>query len=457
MDLSAAEAWLQGLIDVERMPDRRQARFSLTPIRALLARLGDPQRGLAALHVAGSKGKGSVALLSEALLRAGGLRTGVFTSPHLERWTERFRIDGREVAGSRLAAAVERIRPEVEALRAEDPALTPTFFDACTAAALLIFAEAGVDRAVLEVGLGGRSDSTNVCEPVVTCVTSIELEHAEILGRSLEAIAAEKAGILKPGVPAVMGGLPPEARAVVEARAAEVGAPLFRQGADFGVEAVDAGPDGMALRLWDGAFRGEARLAVLGAHQAHNAAMAMACVRRAGMSDPQLAPVLARAFADVSLPGRVEMLGRRPWLLVDAAHTPESAHALTAAIRGLPHRRVHLVLSISRGKELAELCAILCPIAAAVTITRAEPRRSLAPDEVAAAVRAAAPTARVRVVPNPHLALRAAREALGAEDLLCAAGSVYLAGIARRVLAGDARSPVVVSRRAPAPARPDGR
>jgi dihydrofolate synthase/folylpolyglutamate synthase len=431
---TAADAarFLEGLIDLERMREPRAGRLSLAPIEALLERVGRPERGLRVLHVAGSKGKGSTALLAEALLRAGALRVGTFTSPHLERWTERFRIDGAEVEEARLAAAVECLSPHVEFLRG--PGLAPSFFDATTAAAFLLFQEARVQVAVVEVGLGGRLDSTNVVEPAVTCVTSIELEHVRTLGGTLAAIASEKAGILKPGVPAVLGALPDEARAVVEARAAALGCPLARLGQEIGAAVREAGVDGLALRLRDGAFEVEARLPVLGAHQAGNAALALACVRRLGiLPDTELAALAPRAFADARLPGRAELLGRAPWIVVDAAHTPASARALVDALAPLSRRRLHLVLSVSEGKDLASIARILAGVADEVTLTRADPRRSLEPAALAAAVAAAAPLARLRVVPNPHLALRAAREGLGREDLLCAAGSVYLAGLARSV------------------------
>jgi dihydrofolate synthase/folylpolyglutamate synthase len=437
-DLAAAARWLEGLLDIEKRPDLPYARFSLDGVRRLLARLGDPQRGLRVIHIAGSKGKGSTALFAEALLRAAGERVGTFTSPHLERWTERFRIDGEEVPGADLAAAVRRLRPEVEALRASDPGGAPTFFDATTAAALWLFREAAVDRVVLEVGLGGRLDSTNVVDPEVACITTIELEHTDKLGDTLERIAAEKAGIVKAGVPVVGGALPAAARGVVAARARALGSPQAWLGEDFHAEAVAADAAGLRVRLRDGALAIEAQLPVLGAHQAANAALALACVRRAGVPDATLAAGAAQGLAAARLPGRAELLGRAPWLLVDGAHTKESALALARVLEALPRRRTHLVLSISAGKDLAAILGALLPAASEVTLTRAEPARSLEPTAIAAAIRGTAPGLPLRVVPNPQLALRAAREGLAADDLLCATGSVYLAGIARSVLAASA-------------------
>lgn len=450
-----AGAWLEGLINVERLPDLRRARLTLGPVRRLLARVGEPQRALRVVHVAGSKGKGSTALLAEALLREAGRSVGTFTSPHLERWTERFRLDGAEVAGERLAAAVERIRPHVEALRREAPEDAPSFFDATTAAAFLLFAEAGVDEAVIEVGLGGRLDSTNVVGPAVTCITTVELEHTEKLGSTRAAIAAEKAGIAKAGVPLVTGTLAPEAAAVVAERARAVGAPERRLGRDFFAECLEARADGLRLRLRTSpeapAF--EAELASAGAHQAENAACALACVERLGVVPEEGLPALARAgFARAALPGRVELLARRPWVVVDAAHTAASAAALARALAALPRRRAHLVLSVSSGKDVEGLCRALLPGFDAVTVTCAEPVRSLGPQAVREAVRSAAPELDLRVVPNPQLALRAAREGACADELLCAAGSIYLAGLARRLWAVPP-APLRRSRRASAGAR----
>jgi len=449
--LADAASWLEGLIDVERRPDVAYARLGLEPVRRLLARLGDPHARLSVVHVGGSKGKGSTALLAEALLRALGERVGTFTSPHLERWTERFRIDGREVEPDRLAGAVARLQPHVEALRVEDPARAPTFFDATTAVAFLLFAEAGLDRVVLEVGLGGRLDSTNVVDPAVACITTIELEHTDKLGATLAAIAAEKAGIVKRGRPLVLGALPPEAAAVVLERAEELDAPVARLGRDFGATLREAGLGGLRLALHDGPLAAEVGLPVLGAHHAANAALALACVRRLGAHpDAALAEAAVRGFAAAELPGRVEIVGRAPWLVADAAHTAASAAALAGALACLPRRTTHLVLSVSAGKDLAAILAALLPLAGQVTVTRAEPARSLAPEAIAAAARAAAPGVALRVVPDPYLALRAAREAAGPDDLVLATGSVYLAGIARRTWR-EAPGPVRVSRRRTTP------
>jgi dihydrofolate synthase/folylpolyglutamate synthase len=390
--------------------------------------------------VAGSKGKGSTALFAEALLRGAGLRVGTFTSPHLERWTERFRIDGREVEGAALAAAVERLRPEVEALRAGGPERAPTFFDATTAAALLLFAAEELDAVVLEVGLGGRLDSTNAVQPSVACVTSIELEHTEILGDTLAAIAGEKAGILKPGAPAVLGRLPEEASAVVRARAAELGCPVAELGRDFGAALLEREPFRQRIRLEDGAFRVDAWLSVPGGPARDNAALAAACALRAQLvAAERLAETAPGALAGAALPGRVELLGREPLRIADGAHTVASARALAEVLGGIPRRRTELVLSLSAGKDVEGICAALAPHADRVTVTRADAVKSLDPVALAPVLRALAPALDVRVVPNPHLALRAAREAAGPEDLVCATGSFYLAGLARAVLAG--RSP----------------
>jgi dihydrofolate synthase/folylpolyglutamate synthase len=323
-------------------------------------------------------------------------------------------------------------------MREEDLRRAPTFFDATTAVALVLFSEAKVDRCVFEVGLGGRLDSTNVVSPAVTGITAIELEHTEQLGDTLAEIAFEKAGILKPGVPAVIGELGDEAIEVVEKRAAEIGAPIARLGREFEVEVLDEDLEGLSVRLLDGPLRVTARIHALGRHQAKNAALALACATRALGREPsaRFADAAARGLGAARLPARIELIDRSPWLLIDSAHTGASAAALAEVLPRIPARRSHLVLSISAGKKTEAILKSLLPLVDEVTVTRADPLRSLAPEEVAKLIRGVSPRVAVQVVPNPHLALRAARERLGPEDLLCVTGSIYLAGIARSILSG---------------------
>ena len=432
--LAAAADYLEGLINLEKERVPGQARLSLAPIRALLARLGSPEAGLSIFHVAGSKGKGSTALFAESILIAAGRRVGTFTSPHLERWTERFRIDGTEVEEADLAAAVETVRPAVDALRDAGGDTVPSFFDATTAVALLLFRQASVDHVVLEVGLGGRLDSTNAVESAVTAVTSIELEHTDRLGNTLAAIAGEKAGIWKPGVPALCGPLVPEAADVVHARAREVGAPLFRIGHEIALE-VEAAGRGSWLRIAEGGHVVEAELAIPGAHQPTNAALAAVAARR--LLAEQAAPdAIARAIRDglarASLPGRIEILSDSPWVVVDSAHTAASARAL-AEVLARRGRDVDFVVSLSAGKDEDAILAAWLPLARSVTFTRAEPIRSLDPMELADRVRGAWPAVRVSAIEDPERALRDARGGVEAGGVLSATGSVYLAGIARRV------------------------
>jgi dihydrofolate synthase/folylpolyglutamate synthase len=456
--LEAATAYLDGLINRERRTDYAYRRLDLAPIQALLEDLGRPDQALSIVHVAGSKGKGSTCLLAEALLLELGERVGTFTSPHLESWRERFRIDGELVGKAALVAAVERVRPIVERLRVGPERTRPSFFDATTAVALLLFAEAGVDRALVEVGLGGRLDSTNAVSPAVTCVTSIELEHTDKLGDTEAAIAGEKAGILKPGVPAVMGALRPEARAVVRGRAEAVGAPIVELGRDFDVETGHpstvassqgesrASPgDARARFSRPGLPPFEVAMATPGVAARQNAALALACVLALETHPADAVEAAARrAFATCRLPGRIERLEQDPRVIVDAAHTTRSARVLADALLQMAPGGHDLLLSVSEDKNIDALLGALLPDRGRVWVTRADPFRSLAPEVLAERVRTHARTAsaeiEIRVESDPELACRLARKGLAEGRVLCACGSVYLAGIARRVLGTEAPS-----------------
>ncbi|HET6151125.1 MAG TPA: Mur ligase family protein, partial [Polyangia bacterium] len=292
--------------------------LGLDRVRGALAALGSPEERLPAVQIAGTNGKGSTAAMTEAILRAAGWRTGLYTSPHLSRFTERIRVAGQEVDGDRLARLDARIVATGVPL---------TYFEVATLLAFLVMAEDGVELAVLETGLGGRLDAVTACQPLATAITSIGRDHLDYLGSTLTAIAREKAGILKPGVPGFLARLPADADAEIARVAAQVGAPLRRLGADFDAPAVASG--------------------LPGAHQRSNAALAVALASEAARRRGRpLAPAaISAGLAGVRWPGRLEMVG--DGVLLDCAHNPQGAEALAAALPELARGRpAALVISV---------------------------------------------------------------------------------------------------------------
>src|SRR3954471_8257116 len=331
--------------------------LGLDRMRLALARLGDPQTRFAAVQIAGTNGKGSTAAMTEAVLREAGVRTGLYTSPHLARFTERIRIDGREADGDRLAALDRRVAAIGVPL---------TYFEIATALAFLAMAEAGVELAVLETGLGGRLDAVTTCVPCATAITSIGLDHTEYLGDTLAAIAREKAGILKPAVPCFVGRLPPEADDEIARAADAVGAPLFRFGRDFGPSPFPA--------------------ALPGGHQKENAALAVQLARAAGrhLGRPIADRAVERGLERVRWPGRCERVGDD--LLFDCAHNVDGAGVLAATLPALASgRHVVLLAAIVGDKDADAMMAPLAPAAAAVVTTRSDNPRALAPEALAEA------------------------------------------------------------------------
>lgn len=416
--LRDVERYLDGLINREKKTQYDYERLGLAPIRALLEAIGNPERGLRCLHVAGSKGKGTVTLAAEHLLRAAGRSVGAYTSPHLVSWRERFRVDGAPVGEAELVAALRAMQPEIERLR-RDPELCPSFFDVSTALALSLFRAASVDFAAIEVGLGGRLDSTNAIESSVSIVTTIQLEHTDKLGDTLEAIAREKAGIFREGVPALHGELDPEAWGAIAAQSIAVGAPLE------GVPALDvrSSAEGLRFRLEDGRAVASG---VLGSHQAANLALGIRGVELL-LGRALEAREIAR-LASLELPARLERFGD---VILDSAHTPDSARALRRTLETLwPGRRLALVLCISKDKDAAGIVAELADAASLCVATSAEPQRSIDPEELAALAWAVG-IPDVRVEPDPRLALALARTLRSAGDAVVIAGSIFLAGALR--------------------------
>lgn len=436
--LEDATGYLDGLINRERQTDYAYRRLDLEPIRALLEGLGRPDASLSIIHVAGSKGKGSTCLFAESILRALGESVGTFTSPHLVSWVERFRINGEPISDATLIGAVEQVRPIVEALCVGPVETRPSFFDATTAVALLVFAAAEVDRVLLEVGLGGRLDSTNIVDPVVTCISSIELEHTDKLGETETEIAREKAGILKPGIPAIVGWLRPEAMTSVEKSAAAAGAPITALPERLAIESSTNAPGVTRFRFVDD-FEVETALATPGAVARQNAALALACVRALdAYPGDELQRAATDGLANCRLPGRMEILASDPAVLVDAAHTERSAIALAAELTELAQDGFDLLVSVSADKQLDAFLAPLLVRVRCVWATCADPVRSLPADLLAKRVsllaRELGRSIDVEAIADPVVAARRARESLAPNYRLVAAGSVYLAGVARRVL-----------------------
>ena len=307
-------------------------------MRRLLKCLGDPHLGLRVIHIAGTKGKGSTAALLAAALSASGVRTGLYCSPHLHRLEERFCIDGQPASQSELVELVDEVRPAVERLELEDPHMVhhrgPTFFEITTAMGLLHFARRQVQAVVLEVGMGGRLDSTNVVHPALSIITSISFDHVRQLGNTLGAIAFEKAGILKRSRPAISGVREAEPRRVIARVAAQRRCLLRELGSDFDFETLlppqplsRPTPCAVHARTWRTDW-GPIDLPLLGPHQAHNAAVAMAGLDLLAEYEPALTvdrEAVLRGFAALRWPARVEVLGESPWLVIDGADNVVSA------------------------------------------------------------------------------------------------------------------------------------
>jgi dihydrofolate synthase/folylpolyglutamate synthase len=416
-----ARAWLSGL-------EHFGIKLGLANIGAICGALGSPERRFRSLHIGGTNGKGSVAAMVDAALRAAGCRVGRYTSPHLIRLEERFTVAGEPVGAEALDSAIQVVRAAVDTARRTDaPDLRPTFFEVTTAAAFELFARADVDIAVLEVGLGGRFDATNVVTPLATAITSIAFDHEQHLGHTLAAIAFEKAGIVKAGVPVVIGDLPGEARAVVERACRERGATLHDAAAECAVRRVRV--EGRTVVEMTTARRGypPVTLALRGDHQARNAAVAVRLLELAderGIAVP--AEAVTAGLASARWPARLDLVdaGAGREVLVDGAHNPAGAAALADYIRAEWREGLPVVFGAMRDKDIAGMLAALAPVARPFIATTAPGTRSASVDELAAVARA--------LGIDDLLACAEVGDALAAGWVrarrIAAAGSLYLAG-----------------------------
>jgi dihydrofolate synthase/folylpolyglutamate synthase len=413
------------------------ATFDLARMRELLDKLSHPERSYKVIHVAGTKGKGSVSAMCASALRAAGYHIGFYTSPHLVDYAERIQADGHDIPHERLAELVEEIRPVVDAI----PRLTT--FEITTALGFLYFAREKVEVAVVEVGLGGRLDATNLVHPLVSVITSLSLDHTHLLGHTLAEIAREKAGIIKPGVPVVIAPQSTEALRVLEMIAEERQSPLVQVGRDWLFAPHTHSLDGQSLFIWSAAEQDRVNsflengrelewvppryeIPLLGYHQVINAAVAYAALKEAGDRGlPIREEAIREGFRSVEWPARFQILHRRPFVVVDSAHNRDSAARLRTALDDyFPSRKVILIFGASVDKDIDGILDELIPRISRVMVTQADHPRASDADDLAARVRTrGCPVEIHQPVAN---ALQRALELARDEEVVLSAGSMFV-------------------------------
>ncbi len=456
-----ASHFLLGRINYERsavLPYSKR-HMKLDRMRQLLTRLGNPDVGLPIVHVAGTKGKGSTSAMIAGVLQEAGYKTGLFSSPHLESIEERFQVNSVPCPGDQLVALVERLRPVVVEMDREAAArgsLGPTYFELVTAIALMHFAEQRVDIAVLEVGLGGRLDSTNVCQSSITVITSISLDHTKQLGATVEEIAGEKAGIIKPGVPLLCGPLEAGPRKVIAEIARQHGSRMIEAGREFHYTYYPPCKLEKFDRLGSLDFEGDMGsedvqltdipLRMLGSHQAANAALAIATVSQLRKQGWRISSdAICQTFTQLTLPGRIELVRRRPAVVLDVAHNVAAVEALVEVLANSfsCSQRV-LVLAATRDKDVRGIVRVLVPHFQRVIVTQYQDNpRAVATDKLGKIVRAeiAAQGLGERGVvecPATGEAWRIARQGVRADQLICITGSFFVVAELRSMLRADA-------------------
>lgn len=398
--------------------------FDLGRMRDFVRDLGSPERNYAIIHVAGTKGKGSVSSFCTAALLAAGYRVGLYTSPHLHDYAERIQINQQAIPHADLTALVKEIKPVIESIA------KLTTFEITTALAFLYFQRQKVDVTVLEVGLGGRLDATNVVVPSVSVITSLSYDHTQILGETLAEIAREKAGIIKNGVPVVLAPQMEEARRVVQQIAIERSAPLIQVGEDYRFERMWHSLDGQSLRIWrDGQKdRADAALEInlLGLHQVENAATAYTALQ---VFDKQALPVgeaaIRQGFANASWPGRFEVLQRQPPVVVDSAHNRDSALRLRQTLdETFPSIPVILLIGASEDKDITGIFAELNPRVQEVVAVKSFHPRAIDPERLIEIARQYGKPA--KIVADIPEALETALSIAGADKMVLATGSIFV-------------------------------
>jgi dihydrofolate synthase / folylpolyglutamate synthase len=407
------------------------AKFDLENIRVLSERLGRPDRAYPTAHIAGTNGKGSTAAFLESILRQAGFRTGLNTSPHLEKINERIRVNGAEISDSEFSETLTRIQSlNEELLAAGKLRAHPTYFECVTAMAFQYFAQARVEFGVFEVGLGGRLDATNILTPVVSVITRIDFDHENFLGHSLREIAAEKAGILKKGVPAVVAAQPPEAREVILARAEELRCPIVETAAAYRVDQQAMENGCIRASITEIASSWTAKIApqLAGRFQLQNAMNAVAAARTLHARGYRIsAGAIEQGIAAAVWPGRLEKLQSRPDVYVDGAHNPGAARELAAFWEeNFAGRRIFLLYGALRDKAVDEIAGVLFPFAAEVVFTEPSTPRAISAAQLSEI--AAHHVSRSSVIADAEQALDYLLSKAAPQDAVFVTGSLYLVG-----------------------------
>ncbi len=429
MNYHAALDYILSFTDYERTPGQlySSANFDLRRVEEFLGRLGNPHLFAKTVHVAGTKGKGSTAAMIASALSAAGYKTGFYTSPHLHTFRERISIDGGLIAEEELASFVVKLQPEIEVVNRQGAYGQLTTFEILTALAFAYFEEKRVDFQVIEVGLGGRLDATNVVDPQVCVITSISFDHTEILGNSLSQIAREKAGIVKPGKIVVSSPQREEAARVIEEVCRERGARLVMVGKDVTWQRESANLEGQSLRVRGRLADYNLTIPLIGDHQLENAATAVAALEMLTIGGVRLSPQsIAAGLSQVRWPGRLEILLDEPMFIVDGAHNVDSARRLGEALRQyFNFGRLILIIGTSSDKDIAGIAGELAPICDSVIATRSRHPRSAAPSAVATEFLKLGVTCVVEdsVASAVSRALGMAQEK---GDLICATGSLFI-------------------------------
>jgi dihydrofolate synthase/folylpolyglutamate synthase len=425
MNYQESIEYLLRFADYERLP-RSGVVWDLKRIERLLELLGNPQHAVRTVHVAGTKGKGSTAAMIEAMLHRAGYRTGLYTSPHLLSYTERIKVNGRPIAEEEWAGLVASIRPQVEAVNREGTFGETTTFELYTAMAFVHFREIKADYQVIEVGLGGRLDATNVVRPDVCVITSISYDHMEVLGNTLAKIAGEKAGIVKPGVPVVTAPQVPEAMGVIERVCRERGARLVKMGEEVTWRVAGADEGGQSFHLLGLRREYDLRLPLLGEYQVENAACAVAAVELLDKAGARIGkPSIVEGLKKVDWPGRLQVLRRRPYLVVDGAHNVYSLKKLGEALkRYFKYGKLILIIGFSSDKDVPGIVAEATKITGDVIATASRSPRSVKPDIMCEEF--ARRGVKARAAASVADALKLAREMAKPADLICATGSIFI-------------------------------